>query len=210
MFSRKAAGEILQLFFYSCLDNPSWPPNLLLSIFVNSNPGIGSGLSYLSVNLLPLMNWGHLHLITNHFPIAGVFIGTLILSVGMILKAEGVKLSGLGTIAFSAVMSFVVYLTGDSAEQAVKGLSDVPENLINRHEDIASISMYLIIPAGLVAILALYSIWKREKSTFLLSLVTLVLSILSSLAMAYAGYTGGQIRHSEFRSDSSKHYILDQ
>ena len=155
------------------------------------------------------MNWAYMHLVFNHFPIIGVLIGIMLLLAGIFLNNEGIKISGLGTISFAAVMSLVAYLTGDSAENVVKELPEVAESLISRHEDIATISMYLIIPSGLLSSLTLYSIWKKEKSVLFLMVITLVLSLLSSVALIYAGRTGGQIRHSEFRSDSSKQYIID-
>ncbi len=155
------------------------------------------------------MNWAYLHVIMNHFPIVGVIIGTLILIAGMAFKNEGVKISGLGTIVFAALMGIVVDLTGDPAKEAVKGMPDIVGSLVSKHEDIASIALFLLIPAGLMAALTLYSIWKKEKSVRLLLIITLVISLISCAAMGYVGRTGGQIRHTEFRNDATKHYIID-
>lgn len=155
------------------------------------------------------MNWGHLHLVTNHFPIIGVIIGTLLLASGIVFKNEGFRTSGLCTIIFAAVMSLLAAATGDPAAEAVKGLQDVAKSLISRHEDIATVGMSLLIPSGLLSLLTLYILWKKGKAARLLVIVTLVLSILSSVAMVYVGYSGGQIRHSEFRSEASKQYIID-
>jgi len=148
------------------------------------------------------MNWAYLHLAINHFPIVGIIIGTLILISGLAFKNEGVKISGLGTVLFSAILAIVAYLTGDPAEKVVEGLPGIAESLINKHEDLATISMYLVIPAGLMAALTLYSIWKKERSVNLLLSLTLTLSIISSVALLYTGRTGGLIRHSEFRNDT--------
>jgi len=155
------------------------------------------------------MSWGYLHMIINHFPIVGTIIGSILVIVGLVFKNEGVKISGLGIIVFAALMAVIAYLTGDSAENAVQNLPEIAESLINRHEDIATISMYLMIPSGLLAAMTLYSIWKKENSVVFLLVITLVFTLISSAAMVFTGYTGGQIRHSEFRSDSSKQYIID-
>jgi len=148
-------------------------------------------------------------MIINHFPIVGTIIGSILVIVGLVFKNEGVKISGLGIIVFAALMAVIAYLTGDSAENAVQNLPEIAESLINRHEDIATISMYLMIPSGLLAAMTLYSIWKKENSVVFLLVITLVFTLISSAAMVFTGYTGGQIRHSEFRSDSSKQYIID-
>jgi len=155
------------------------------------------------------MSWGYLHMIINHFPIVGTIIGSILVIVGLVFKNEGVKISGLGIIVFAALMAVIAYLTGDSAENAVQNLPEIAESLINRHEDIATISMYLMIPSGLLAAMTLYSIWKKENSVVFLLVITLVFTLISAAAMVFTGYTGGQIRHSEFRSDSSKQYIID-
>ncbi len=155
------------------------------------------------------MNWAYFHLVINHFPIIGVIIGTLILLAGMLFSNQGVKISGLATVLFAALMAILAYLTGNPAEEAVKVVPDVAKSLVSRHEEIASIGMYLLIPAGLLSALTLFSIWKKEKSVHFLFIITLVLSLISSLAMVYVGRTGGQIRHSEFRSAATKQYIID-
>lgn len=155
------------------------------------------------------MNWAYFHLVINHFPIIGAIIGTLLLASGIVFKNEGFRNSGLCTIVFAAVMSLLAAVTGDPATEAVKGLQDVAKSLINRHEDIAAVGMSLLIPSGLLAILTLYILWKKGRAIHLLVIITLVLSILSSIAMVYVGYSGGQIRHSEFRSEASKQYIID-
>ena len=155
------------------------------------------------------MNWAYSHLLINHFPIVGVIIGTLLLIAGIIFKNEGIKISALGTIIFAALMTIVADLTGDPAREAVKGMPDIVGSLINRHEDMASVALYLIIPAGLMAVLTLYSIWKKERSVNFLLIFALALSLISCVAMSYVGRTGGQIRHTEFRNDATKQYILE-
>jgi uncharacterized membrane protein len=155
------------------------------------------------------MNWAYFHLVINHFPIIGILIGTMILIAGMIFNNTGVKISGLGTIVFAALMAIVAYLTGNPAEEAVKAIPDVAKSLVSRHEDIAAVGLYLLIPAGLLATTSLYSIWKKERSVRFLIILTLALSLISSAAMVYVGRTGGQIRHSEFRNEATKQYIIE-
>jgi uncharacterized membrane protein len=155
------------------------------------------------------MNWAYLHVIINHFPIIGVIIGTLVLIAGMVFKNDGVKISGLGTLVFAAFMAVIVDLTGDPAKEAVKGMPDFVQSLIGRHEDVASVALFLIIPAGLLAAVTLYSIYKKEKSVRFLLILTLVFSLISCAAMGYVGRTGGQIRHTEFRNDATKQYIIE-
>lgn len=155
------------------------------------------------------MNWAYFHILVNHFPIVGVIIGTLILISGMVLKNEGIKISALGTLVFAAVMAVVADFTGDPAKDAVKGIPDMAESLINRHEDMASVALFIVIPTGLLAALTLYSIYKKEKSVRFLLPVTLVLSIISCVVLGFVGRSGGQIRHTEFRNDATRQYMIE-
>ena len=155
------------------------------------------------------MNWAYLHILTNHFPIVGIIIGTLLLISGMVLKNEGIRISGLGTIVFASVMAVVADLTGDPAKDALRNLAGISESLVNRHEDIASVSLFLMIPSGLLAVLTIYSIIKKERSVKFLTIITLVLSLVSCVVMGYVGHTGGQIKHDEFRRTSTIPFIID-
>jgi uncharacterized membrane protein len=155
------------------------------------------------------MNWAYIHLVINHFPIIGVIIGTTLLVAGVIFKNQGVTISGLGTIVFAALMAIVAYLTGNPAEELMRGFPDIAKSLISRHENIATMGMYLMVTAGLLAASSLYSIWKKDKSIRLLIMLTLAFSVISSGAMVYIGRTGGQIRHSEFRNEATKQYIIE-
>ncbi len=155
------------------------------------------------------MNWAYFHILINHFPIVGIIIGSLLLIAGLAFKNDGINLAGLGVIVLSALTAILAYQTGSPAAEAVKGIPDVAKSLIDRHADIASIGMYIMIPAGLIAAMSFYSVLKKERSARFLVKLTLVLALASAAAMMYAGKTGGQIRHSEFRNDASKQYIID-
>jgi len=155
------------------------------------------------------MNWAYLHVLINHFPIVGFIIGTLILIAGMIFNNEGIKVSGLGTLVFASLTAIVAYMTGDPAGETLNSLPEAASSLIRRHENIATVGMYLMVPAGLMAGSSIYSIWKKDSSIRFLIIITLIFSLISSGTMVYIGRTGGQIRHSEFRNEATKQYIIE-
>jgi hypothetical protein len=145
------------------------------------------------------MNGAHFHLLVNHIPIIGSIIGMLILMVGLVIKNITVKQTGLCTLIFAALSTSVVLFSGDPAADAVKGLPGVSESMIEHHEDIAYSSLWVVIPMGLSAALAFYSLLKKEKSGNTLTLVTFFLSLIVMGMMAWVGLTGGEIRHTEIR-----------
>jgi uncharacterized membrane protein len=148
------------------------------------------------------MNGAHFHLLVNHIPIIGVIFGMLILLTGIILKNVMVKQTGLGTLIVAALGASLALFTGDPAGEAVQGLPGVTEALIEHHEDIAYSSLWILVPMGLLAALAFYSNWKKERSGNTLSLVTLFLSLVAIAMMSWVGLTGGEIRHTEIRDQA--------
>ncbi len=145
----------------------------------------------------------HFHLLVNHFPIVGTIIGMLILLAGIILKNITVKQTGLGTLIFAALSSSVALFTGDPAGDAVKGLPGVMESMIDHHENIAYSSLWVLVPMGLLAALAFYSLWKKERSGNTLTLITFFISLFAVGMMSWVGLTGGEIRHTEIRNPSA-------
>ena len=149
------------------------------------------------------MSGAHFHLLVNHFPIVGTILGMLILIAGIIVKNITVKQTGLGTLIFAALSLSVALFTGDPAGDAVKGLPGVMESMIDHHENIAYSSLWVLVPMGLLAALAFYSLWKNERSGNSLVFITFFVSLIAIGMMSWVGLTGGEIRHTEIRNPSA-------
>jgi uncharacterized membrane protein len=137
------------------------------------------------------------HLLVNHLPILGTFFGIMILIAGLFLKNDTVKQTGLATLVFAALTSGLALFTGDPAGEVVEKLPGISESIIEYHENMAYMSLWILIPSGLLSAMAFYAIWKKEKGAKNLVIAALVLSLITAGWMAYVGKTGGQIRHSE-------------
>ena len=77
----------------------------------------------------------------------------------------------------------------------------VTKALIDRHEDAALVATILV---GLLGAFALWTLWRYRRSTALpawVLRVSLLAALVGSGAMAVTGFLGGQIRHTEIRSD---------
>ena len=146
------------------------------------------------------MNGAHLHLLINHVPILGTVFGLALLAFGWWRKSEDIKKAALGTFVIVALGAVATYLTGDPAEDIVKGLPGVSRAAIGRHDDAAGWAMWGSIIVGVVALGGL--IWSRGGKPLKHWVFTLVLigSILVSAMMARTAFLGGKIRHTEFDS----------
>ncbi|MCB0593308.1 MAG: hypothetical protein KDD28_04400 [Phaeodactylibacter sp.] len=143
------------------------------------------------------MNQAHVHLLLTHLPIVGSLLGVLALLAGFAFRSEPVKRTALGLFLFAALAAIPTFLTGEGAEEVVENLPGVQENLIGRHEDMASLFIWLISGLGLLSLATLAASFKSNSISKALYPVTLVVSLATMGVATQVGATGGQIRHTE-------------
>jgi uncharacterized membrane protein len=147
-----------------------------------------------------MLNWAHVHLMINHFPVVGVLGAILLLIYALVRKSDEVMMVSLGAFVLIALVTIPVFFTGEGAEDVVKNLPGVTEQYIGRHEEMAEYSLTLMEILGAACLAGLVFI--RKAGTVPKWLVTIVL-LLSLATAAFVGYTanlGGQIRHTEIRA----------
>lgn len=149
------------------------------------------------------MNQAHLHLLLNHLPILGTLFGLLTLGAGFFLKNNSVKRTALGIFVFSAIAAIPAYLTGEGAEEVVESFPGVTENLIEAHEDLANIFLWVVGVLGLFSLATFYADFKGKKMAPALYTLILVAAIGTMIFAQQVGSSGGEIRHSEIRSDAA-------
>lgn len=149
------------------------------------------------------MNQAHLHLLFNHLPILGTLFGILILAGGFLLKNNSVKRTALGIFVLSALCAIPAYLTGEGAEEIVEGLPGVSENLMEAHEDLANIFLWMVGALGLFSLATFYADFKSKKIAATLYALTLVAAIGTMVFAQRVGSSGGEIRHTEIRSGAT-------
>jgi uncharacterized membrane protein len=148
------------------------------------------------------MNATHIHLLLNHFPIIGTLIGSALLIWGFIRKQDNIKIAACIIIVIMALMAIPVFLTGEPAEDAVENLPGIAENIIEEHEEAAQFAIWILGFTGLMALVSLIGYKMKHKLVRTAFTLTLILSVLGFAAMARTGYTGGQVRHTELRSNT--------
>src|SRR4030066_291561 len=97
------------------------------------------------------MNWPHIHLIINHFPVVGFLSGLLFVAYAMIRKSEELQKTGLGFLVLVALIMVPVYFTGDQAGDIMERLPDVSRSLVEQHEEAASVALTGVLILGLAA-----------------------------------------------------------
>lgn len=143
------------------------------------------------------MNPTHIHLLLNHFPIIGTLIGSIILLYSMVKKQNTGKNIGAFIIVIMAIIAIPVLLTGDPAEDSIEHLQGISKTLIHDHEEAAEKAFWIMEITGVFALLALVLDKFKSKIAAKLFGITLIFSIITFFAMAWAGNLGGKIRHPE-------------
>ncbi|MEQ1588294.1 MAG: hypothetical protein ABL895_20590 [Cyclobacteriaceae bacterium] len=150
------------------------------------------------------MNQAHYHLLLNHLPIIGTLIGILTLGTGFLLKSSHVKRTALVIFVFAAVCAIPAFLTGEGAEEVVEEMPGVTETVIEQHEDLAAIFIWVTSALGIVALLTLISDLRAMSLNKLLYGLTAALCIATMVLAQQVGTTGGKIRHTEIRTSADQ------
>ena len=149
------------------------------------------------------MDATHLHLILSHFPIVGTIIGIGILAYGQISKNNETKKVALVTFILMAILTIPAFLTGEEAEETVEHIAGVSEQLIENHEELAEKAIWLMDLLGALSLISFYAIIKKLSFAKTTTLITLVVSLATFGLFSQVGNLGGQIRHSEIRTESN-------
>lgn len=145
------------------------------------------------------MNWAHVHLMINHFPVVGVFGATTLLIYSLARKSEEVKRVSFGLFALLALITLAVFFTGQAAQDTVKKLPGVTEASIDRHEEMAEYALVFIETMGLTALAGLLFLRVTGAIPKWIVLAVLILSLITTAVVGLTANLGGQIRHTEIR-----------
>lgn len=143
----------------------------------------------------------HVHLFINHLPIFGTFLGIFVLILALRRRSEHTEVAAYFVFIISSLGAVIAYLTGEGAEEAVEHIQGITEDAIERHEAFSIYPLILLIILGIASISAIILIQMRSRWAKKMSSVILALSIISFGFIAWAGYLGGQIRHTEMNRE---------
>jgi uncharacterized membrane protein len=148
------------------------------------------------------MNDAHLHMVVNHFPIIGTVLGLGVLLAGLFFKNVSVRNTAYGLFIVAAIFAIFSMATGEGAEELVEDMPNIGHEIIHDHEELAEKFALVLYALGLVSILGIYTNLKDHSKAKLISYIAIVVSIIGVFLATKVGTSGGEIRHTEIRSDS--------
>jgi uncharacterized membrane protein len=150
------------------------------------------------------MDFPHLHLMLNHFPIIGTMVGTGLYLISLLVKIDDVRRSSLIVLVAMALLAVPVFMTGVGAQEKMVADPSISNTLIQRHEGAAELSIWFMEITGALAVIALWQSARTANPARWNTFAVLVFSLVTVSLMARTGNTGGEIRHSEVRSTTQE------
>jgi uncharacterized membrane protein len=144
------------------------------------------------------MNYAHLHLLLNHFPIIGTMVGLGLFLISFFGRNGDLRRGSYIVFAAIALISIPTFLSGFGAQLMIKG-PGVADALLQRHQSSALLSLWFMEATGALALIGLWQSQKTSHPARWNVSAVLVLSLLTAGLMARTGNTGGDIRHPEDR-----------
>jgi uncharacterized membrane protein len=150
------------------------------------------------------MNGAHWHLVLNHLPIIIPVIGLLIMVGGFLFKSEILKRTAYCVFIVGALTAIAAMSTGEGAEEVVEEINGIDESLIKVHEEAAEIFAVLLYILGGVSLIGLWVNWKQKPFSNPVAMATIIFTVVVLFYAKQTGTTGGEIRHTEIRAESSR------
>lgn len=150
--------------------------------------------------LTELQQAGYLHVLINHLPIIGTFLGLLGILIGLALRQRRALIPGLVILLTAGISAWPVYETGEAAYKPIRKISDeAGGDWLDEHMDRADQTVWTFYVMAGLAVVAIAATARWPRSAVPLAIVTLVAAVGCSVVAAYIAQPGGLIRHTEFR-----------
>ena len=146
------------------------------------------------------VNLVHLHLLLNHVPTVGTIVALGLLVLAFLKKSEELKRASFALFFAIALMSLPTYMTGYSAQKAIKDRPGVSATLIDEHQSAALLALIFMEATGVVAWLGMWQARRPAGTGAWNAPAVLLLSVVTVALMASAAKIGGEISHPEIMS----------
>jgi uncharacterized membrane protein len=150
-----------------------------------------------------MFSGAHLHLLVNHSPIFLSLFAFVFLVASYFTSADVFRRTAFVLLGATAIAGAAANLSGDAAEDAIRGFPGVRREVIHAHEEMGDKAYYLGDILGVLALAALIR-WRRRPVPASATLVAVLATAFVGGAFVYTGLLGGQVRHTEVRPGATK------
>jgi len=139
----------------------------------------------------------HLQLLLNHVPTIGTVVALGLLLRAFAKKSNELTRASLAIFFAIALVSLPTYMTGYSAQRALKDRPGISAPLVEQHQSAALLALIFMEATGVVA---WFGLWQGRKPTGTArwsAPTVLALGVVTVALMASAANLGGEITHPE-------------
>lgn len=139
-------------------------------------------------------------MLINPLPVYGLAIATLALMLALFLRNQRVTIAALVLVFVCALSAWPTYHYGEAGYDRVKAMSDpAGEQWLDEHMARGEKMIWLFYVLAGVAAIGVGAVLKWPRTSFAITLGTLVLGGATLGTGGYIAYAGGHVRHKEFR-----------
>src|SRR5205085_5620880 len=109
------------------------------------------------------MTLAHIHLLLNHWPIIGSFVGLGLFLVALAANSDDLKQTSLGFFAFLALLAIPTYMSGDVANEVLKTTTALPKDLVSTHQGAAMLALVSMEITGFAALIGLWRFSRMSR-----------------------------------------------
>lgn len=143
------------------------------------------------------MSSAYLHILLNHIPVIGTAIAAFVMFYGFFKRSDEIKKLALIISILVAVVSIVVYVSGDKAKGSVVSIEGVNSDFIEPHEEFAEAAIIVSSVVGLLALVTLLVFRKPKHLPTWAAIVFFILILGVNGMMSWTAHLGGMINHTE-------------
>jgi hypothetical protein len=150
-----------------------------------------------------MISGAHFHLLVNHAPIFGSIFAFALFLLSFFAAKDALRRTALAVLIATAILGQLANLSGEPAEDAIRGYPGVQRKLIHDHEEMGEKAYILGDILGVLALGALIK-WRRTSVPSGVAGAMLLATAFVGGAFVYTGLLGGRIRHTEIRPGAVK------
>ena len=144
-----------------------------------------------------MFSWPYAHLIINHFPVVLSVSALAVTVLALVLGRRGLWLTAMGALTAAALFVYPVHFTGDKAAHELRRPWFIQPGAIRAHHNAATITMVVILIAGVFAAWAWWQSLKRPAGPIPAWMRAGVAfgALAAVVTVTYTAYLGGKIIH---------------
>src|SRR5262245_7092343 len=147
------------------------------------------------------LNLARQHLLLNHWPIIGTFMGLGLFLIALAVGEDYLKKVSLVMFSIVALFAIPAYTSGHAAASLIAAETEAFPGIVEAHQGAALMAFLFMQATGAFAWLGLWQFRRDSRPAKWILPAVLFFSLVAAGTLTLTGTTGGEIRHLEIRPE---------